>query len=105
MYSSHNSYVYLIRYRNVLIYHRYLGFSTVAQPSPAGMYSCIANLRKIFARSWQARSGSLSKANLAASGLSENNVGTGPDTASPSNRRHERGHSSSSTVGTRSLNR
>jgi hypothetical protein len=81
----------------------YLGFRTTAQPELAGMYSCIANLRKIFTRSWHAFSGSLSRASLAASGLSENSVGTGPDTASPSNRQHERGHSSISTVGTLSL--
>ncbi len=46
---------------------------------------------------------SLSSAALAASGLSEKRVGTGPAMASPSNISHSRFHSARSTAGTLSL--
>ncbi len=81
----------------------YLGFSTMAQPAAGGTYSWITSFWRIFPKSWNAYSGSLPSAALAASGLSENRVGTGPEMTSPSNISHARLHSASITAGTLSL--
>jgi hypothetical protein len=75
----------------------------MAQPAEGGIYSCMTSLRRIFPRSWNAFSGSFARAALAAYGLSENSVGTGPETVSPSNISHVRFHSDNSTAGTLSL--
>ncbi len=75
----------------------------IPQAAEGGTYSWMLSLRRIFARSVNAFSGSLSSAALAASGLSEKRVGTGPAMASPSNISHSRFHSARSTAGTLSL--
>jgi hypothetical protein len=81
----------------------YRGFRTTPQPAAGGTYSWMTSFRRIFPRSANAFSRSLPSAALAASGLSEKRVGTGPEMTSPSNISHARFHSARSTAGTLSL--